>query len=251
LAVVGVLFLTPDSPALESLGPAELAASYFEQLHGFSALEAYESRRGRARTSFGLARRWRDGRADILIDIQSPQSFAKWALLLRHNFGRSDDLFVYVPGWRLVRRLSALQLEAEVIYQLLPLGDLRPIVPGELEYTRLGDTQIEGERCVEIEGRPRHVGLPFDRVELALSTRSGLALRTRYFQGPREIRRILVSPQDIREYEGRSLPQRRRIIIPPDPGVTEILLRNVLMDPILPDRLFTHHNLRVQRFPRF
>ena len=241
----------PQVRAYDDVDPRVLAETYFQRLHGFDALESYESRRGPARTSFGVARRWSQGRARILIDIQTPRAFDKWALLLRHNFDRSDDLFAYVPQLRSVRRLTALQLEAMVIFELLPLGEFRPIVPGELAYVRLPDAEVEGHPCVVIEGRPRHVGIPFDRVELALSPESGLALRTRYFRGETEIRRVLVSPEDVRDYEGRLLPGRRRILMPPDPGVTVVRLLKVMSDPILPERLFTKHGLRVQRFPGF
>ncbi|MFQ5515192.1 MAG: outer membrane lipoprotein-sorting protein [Myxococcota bacterium] len=234
-----------------SVDPRALAEDYFRQLHGFDALEAYVSRRGRARTAFGLARRWSAGRAELLIDIQTPRSFRKWALLLRHNLRRSDDLFVYVPQWRRVRRLTALQIEAEVIFQLLPLGDLRPIAPGELEYRLLGEASVEGRSCQLVEGRPTHAGLAFDRLELVISPESGLALRTRYFRGARELRRILVSPADIREYDGRKLPVRRRIVTPPDGGTTVLSLVNLMAEPELPANLFTSQNLRVQRFPGF
>jgi hypothetical protein len=91
----------------------------------------------------------------------------------------------------------------------------------------------------------------FDRVELALSPSSGLALRARYFRNSNEIRRVLVSPVDVRDYGDRRLPVRRRISAPPDDGVTELVLRNLVLDPVLPESLFTRHNLRVQRFPSF
>ncbi len=257
--VTGLLmlaFVLPTTPtaALEAADvddPTNLADAYFAQLYGFDALEAYESIRGPARATFSVARRWQNGRAKILIDVQAPDSFSKWALLLLHNRSRSDDLFAYIPSWRRVHRLTAIDLEMQVLFQVLSLGEFRPIAPGELEYARLPEAEVEGETCDVIEGRPRHRGLGFDRVELAISPRSGLALRTVFFKGSNEIRRILVSPADIREYGKRRLPVRRRISSPPADGVTELVLRNLILDPVLPDSMFTHHNLRVQRFPSF
>jgi len=168
-----------------------------------------------------------------------------------HNRNRSDDLFAYIPAWRRVHRLSAIDLEVQVIFQLLSLGEIRPIARGELEYVRLPDAEIEGQACQVVEGRPQHRGLGFDRVELAISPISGLALQSLFFKGSNLIRRILVSPEDIRDYQGRLLPVRRRITSPPDDEVTELILRNLMLDPVLPNSVFTHHNLRVQRFPGF
>ena len=254
--VTGLLVLKlvcPTAPvqAFEGTNPSAIADAYFEQLYGFNALEAYESTRGPARAVFAVARRWKKGSAKILIDVQAPESFSKWALLLLHNRKRSDDLFAYVPAWRRVHRLSAIDLEMQVLFQVLSLGEFRPISPGELEYVRLPDEEVEGETCQVVEGRPSHRGLGFDRMELAISPKSGLALRTRVFTGENEIRRILVSPEDIQKYGQRLLPVRRRIISPPDEGVTELVLRNLVLDPALPDSIFTQHSLRKQRFLGF
>jgi hypothetical protein len=44
---------------------------------------------------------------------------------------------------------------------------------------------------------------------------------------------------------------RRRLIQQPSGQETELLLRNFLLDPELPDRLFSAQTLRTQRFPSF
>ena len=107
VAALLVNLALPITPvrALEESDPTALADAYFEQLYGFNALEAYESIRGPARAVFAVARRWTRGSAKILIDVQAPDSFSKWALLMFHNRERSDDLFAYVPAWRRVQRL--------------------------------------------------------------------------------------------------------------------------------------------------
>ena len=48
-----------------------------------------------------------------------------------------------------------------------------------------------------------------------------------------------------------SLPAQRRIQSLPSGPDVELTLRNLMIHPDLPDRLFTEHNLRVQRFPSF
>ena len=251
LLVLALFSSAGPARGLEETDAAVLANAYFDQIYGFDALAAYESRRGGGSASFAVARRWRDGRAKILIDVLKPSSFSKWALLLLHNTDRSDDLFAYVPAWRKVTRLTAIDLETQVLFQLFPLGEFRPIAAGELAYRSLPDAVVEGEECIVVEGRPRHRGLGFDRVELSLSRKSGLALQSRFYRKANEIRRVLVSPEDIREYGDRLLPERRRILTPPDTGYTELILRNLDVDPVLPDSLFTQHNLRLQRFPSF
>ncbi len=243
----------PEDALVTPPDPRELGEGWFEQLQGFDALEAYEARAGRGVVQFVVARRWRDGRAQILVDVVSPRSYTKWAFLFLQNRERSDDFFVYVPGLRRVLRLPAVQLEGSIMAVLgrhATLADLRPILPGELEYELRPDSEIDGEPCWTVEARPADRWLGFERMELAISKRTGVALRTAMHKGS-EVRRILVSPKDVRIYEGRYLPIRRRLEVTPAGVTVEVFLRNLMIDPPLPDQLFSKQSLLTQRFPKF
>ncbi len=248
-----VAALAAGAPLAHAFNDSELAAlgdGHFARLYGFDALEAYRARRGRASASFVVMRRWQGGQAQVLIDVREPSSFRKWAILMLQRGHRSDDLFAYIPAWRRVQRLNPGLLQ-QPIFDLISLGDLRPISPGELAYVRLPNERVEGELCVVLEGRPLHRGLGFERVELALSGESGFALRTRYFRGDREMRRVLISPGDLRRFGGRELPSRRRILVDPEGEPTVVDLVNVMVDPLLPARLFSPQSLKSQHFPSF
>ena len=239
------------APALEGLELAELGDGHFTRLFGFDALEAYETRKGQASARYVVMRRWEAGEAEVLIDIREPAAFGKWAVLMLQRGGRSDDMFVFIPSpVRRVVRLNPMVLQ-QPIFELITLGELRPIAPGELEYRELGQEVIGGQDCVLVEGRPLHRGLGFKRVELAISKVSGFSLRTVYYARGRELRRVLISPADIRNLGGRRLPARRSILLPGDGPPTVVELLNVVVDVTLPERLFTHHALRTQNFPSF
>ena len=195
-------------------------------------------------------RRWESGAAEVLIDIREPAAFGKWAVLMLQRDERSDDIFAYIPALRRVVRLNPMVLQ-QPIFELVTLGEMRPIAPGELEYREVGEEEIAGEECVLVEGRPLHRGLGFRRVELAISKASGFSLRTVYFARGRELRRVLISPGDIRDLGGRRLPVRRSILLPGDDLPTILELLNAVIDATLPERLFTHHGLRAQNFPSF
>lgn len=257
------LWLVAPAPAqaLDLPDPTALAERFFERLYGFDALEAYEVRGGRVPIHFALARRWREGKAEIFIKIQAPRAVSKWAVLLRHSGRRSDDLFVFVPyigSDGRVFRVTAILAQEQALSGGLPLGEISPIAPGELAYARLPDRQVGGEPCYVVAGEPRHRGLGFERVELAISPESGMALESRYYAGSRETRRVLISPDEIGDFGERRLPVRRRIVmsasLDPEtdkPRIVELILRNLVLEPNLPDWLFTKHNLRVQHFPSF
>jgi hypothetical protein len=241
-----------ETPALALPADAtQLAEAWFHRIYGFDALQAFESKRGPVKTSFLVARRWVEGRVRIVVDVLAPQAFEDWAFMLIHNPDRSDDLFVYVPWMRRVRRLSAIELEKEMLFEVMPIGELRPITIGEMAYHTLGEERVAGEPCWLIEGRPLHRGISHTRVVLAVSKQSGFALRTEFYRGERVGRRVLIDPDDMDLYGDRLLPSRIQIETPPLEGVTQLTLRNVLVDPALPDYLFTSDNLIKQRFPRF
>ncbi len=229
-----------------------LAQGWFDQLLGFDALEAYRLGSGRMAMEFAVARKWHDGVARLLIDVSEPSEVASLGFLLLQRLNHSDDFFVYANATRRVRRLRAPDLAFELppTGASLPIAELRPFTPGELTFERLPDERVEGEPCRVVQGLRGRDWLHFDRIEFALSTRTGVALRTRYLRAGREIRRVEVSPEDVERREDRWLPIRRRVSTPGQ-GEVELVLRNLMLDPALPDRLFTSHSLRYQRFPAF
>jgi hypothetical protein len=247
-------------------GAEVIAQRWFDQLLGFDALEAYVAVAGKDKLGFAIARKWRDGLARIVFKVEEPAAIDELAALWIQNRDRSDDFFLYLtpqifpsgateaataPGGK-VRRLQMPRLDFEVPFTGggLPIGELRPFLPGELAWYRLDDAAVAGEPCWVVEGRPWRKRFRFDRLELAISTRTGVALRTRYFRGDAAIRSVDVERADVQERQGRYLPIRRRIS-----GVGtrsfELVLRNLVVDPALPERIFTSHTLRYQKFPRF
>jgi hypothetical protein len=87
-------------------------------------------------------------------------------------------------------------------------------------------------------------------LRLHLSQRTRAALRLAYYKDERLEREVLVSPADVKDHGGRWVAERR-VVRTADGRVSEFRLRNLLLDPELPDSLFTQQSLRTQRFPRF
>ena len=253
----------PAASALETNVPRALAEAHFGQLYAFNMVGAYESSHREAKLRFVVARRVTPERSELLIHVRAPASVQEelpegwrgplgehYALLLIHNRGRSDDLLVYLPLLLKVRRLPAPELQKQPMGRLIPVGDFRPIVSGELSYRLLPDAEIDGERHRVVEGRPIQRPIGFDRLELYFSPDAPLAVRTVFYMDGQELRRVEVDPGDVQSYGGRLLPKLTTITTP-DGGVTKVRLLNALVDLLLPEEIFTEHNLRVQRFPHF
>jgi hypothetical protein len=233
-----------------------LADAYFDEAERFDGFRTYEVKRGPASALFTIAQRWRDGLAELIVDIREPEAFSKWALLLQQNRGGSDDLFAYIDKTgsildRGVRRFAAAQIERHAFFDLLAVGDYRPTPRGELVYEAGADERLDGVPCHLVIATTPKPYLGFDRVELAFAADTGLLLESRFMQGDRETRRLTTAPGDFKDVGGRRLPFRRIAHSWADDGETEILLQRVVETPDLPDGLFSHLNLRVQHFPQF
>jgi hypothetical protein len=262
IAVLGVFLLAApsvaratgeDPPSSPEPSAEELGSRWFDQMFGFDAMEAYEARSKAHRVEFVVLRKWNGPAAELLIDLRAPRAVSSWAYLFRHNPGRPDDLFIYSSGLRRVRRIPPPRMSFPLPFlgAALSVLNFRPFLPGELLYERLPDVAIQGEPCYGLALRPASPALGFDRVELAISRRTGVALRERYFRKGSETLRVRVRPEAAHRYEDRWLPEQRRIQSLPTGPEVELTLRNLMIQPALPDRLFTEHNLRVQRFPSF
>jgi hypothetical protein len=245
--------LTRDVTPVTPFDPTELAESYFEQSERFDAFMTYEVKRGPAGALFSIARRWRDGLAELLFYVRAPESFEKWAMLMRENHGGSDDLFFYAGDAtdRRVRRLASSHLERQAIFELIALGDYRPTARGELSYEAGPDETLDSVPCHMVVARSPHPYLGFDKTELVFAAEQRLLLQTRFFRGEKEVRRLSTTLADYQDIGGRKLATRWTAKRWADQGETEIVLRRVVETADLPDGLFSQRSLAIQHFPEF
>jgi hypothetical protein len=246
---------TPPAPLGDALpeaaDPGALAEAYFDETERFDAFLTYEVSRGPARTLFTIARRWRDGLAEVLFDVREPPSFDKWAILMRQTRGGSDDLFLYAGSATdgKVRRLASSQIERQAVFELLAIGDYRPTPRGELSYEAGPDEELDGVPCHIVIARARYLG--YDRLELVFAASTKQLLQSRFIRRDQEVRTLTSTLADYKDFGGHRLPIRRLARRWGDDGETEIVLQRVVETPDLPDALFSHLNLRVQHFPEF
>jgi hypothetical protein len=250
--------LPPDTDA------TEIAERWFHQSQGFNALEAYEIGGLNQKISFALARKWDGRRVKVLSYVTAPKELDELAYLILREPGRPADVFSYAtpkiydrgrigagPTPRTVFRVprfgsglgtgTASSIASEVV---------GPILPGDFTHARLPDAEIEGQSCFVIESRPVRSTRALSHLHLFISHDTGVALRTVYYRDDVRLRTVNVLPADVRQYDTRWLPMRRRVQTA-DGSEAELVLRNVVTDIPLDDQLFTHHNLRIQRLPKF
>jgi hypothetical protein len=240
--------------------PEALAQGWFDRLHGGNAIEFWTTEWGGGEVVFALARRWQEGRPEIFFHILAPRAYDELNFLLRErDAGRLELLYYRTPKMFPAGRKAARVMPASVPtpLQRLPFAaglpaivDIEPARASDYSFTRLPDARVANRDCRVIEGRPLASGLGFDRVRLSLAHETGVALETAWLQEEKLVLRVEVDPSSVRDYDGRFLPTRRSVERP-GAGTQVFSLTRLMLDPVLPDQLFTTQNLKLGHFPSY
>ncbi len=240
--------------------PEALAQAWFDQLFGGNAIEYWTTDWAGGELDFAVARRWLAGRPEEFVHIFAPHEYAELNLLLReHRDGRLELLYYRTPRLFPADAKVARIMPASVPPPLdrlpfaagLPaVSDVVPMRASDYAFTRLADTRVAGQPCRVIEGRPHATDLGFDRIRFSLAHETGVALESSWLVGEKLVRRIAIDPANVRDYEGRFLPTRRSVERPGN-AAQVYTLRRLMLDPVLPDQLFTTQNLKLGRIPSY
>jgi hypothetical protein len=237
---------------------AAIAALWLERSQGFDALEAWELRGLEQDFRFAVARKWEGARVKILAYAVAPELIKNAAYVAHLRPREPSEVWIRGPesmtqknqpritrarGTAAPPGSGAVSIAAEVVL---------PTLHGDFAYRRAPDASIRDEPCSVIESRPldRQQRRGYDRLVYWISQRSGIALRKVYYRGTRELRRVDVLEADVSNVEGHL--QVGRLVVRTGGGeLAELTLHNSVADVELADGLFTEHNLKVRRFPRF
>ena len=240
--------------------PAQLAALARQRNFGTTAVEVWKSEWQGQELSYGVARRWVSGKAEVFVRVFEPHKYEPLAFLIRERedgapgieYFRSPKLFgVDRRTGRTLDVVLASPIERLPFAPGLPaLADLWPQRASDFALARLADRASDGRPCRVLEERLRAGAGDYDRVLTFLARDSGLALETQYLRGEHLVRRVTVSAGDV-EGAGESAVIRRRTIERPGEADQVVTLLNFNLDPVLPDQLFTSSNLRAGRFPSY
>jgi len=240
--------------------PEALAQAWFDQLHGGNAIEFWTTEWAGGEIVFGVARRWQAGRPEVFVHLFAPRVYDELNFLLRERADARNELLYYrtpklFPGGAKAARVMPTvvpdPLERLPIAEGLPaIVDIEPSRASDYSFTRLPDARVANRPCRVIEGRPRASDLGFDLVRFSLASETGVALETAWLKAGELVRRVEVEPDAVRDYDGRFLPTRRSVERPGN-SAQVFVLSTLMLDPPMPDQLFTTQNLKLGRFPSY
>ena len=167
--------------------------------------------RAGGRRSLTAKLEWKRGEEDrsrLRIRVEAPSDMRGAAYLVVEKPG-DDDMFMYVPAARRVRRIAGGMLEGDLWGTDFSYEDIKQLqgISGSGARERLPDTELSGRPVWVVAHRPDDSEQSsYTRIVTYVDRDTCIAIRTEFFQrgeGPRKVLRA--DPKSFRQVDGRWL----------------------------------------------
>jgi len=188
------------------------------------------------------------GRTYDLFSIRGGTDLRDYRSLRIQGRGESDDLFVWVPDLRRVRRLTSAQRGDQFFGSNLSLEDLEVHFPERHEIVGRATTLVEGEPAHIVTTHPLYDS-GYDRADFFIAQSDYAMLEIRFYHvGALEAYKIARMPRaETESLNGHHLP-RRMIFQDLEAGTqTEIYFRSRRVNPPIDQSLLTKTTLESHR----
>ncbi len=196
-----------------------------------------------------------DGRHGALLRLIAPDEVAKMSVLVREAEAgalaeqgpRGSEIYLYLPEFRRVRRVSARQATTSLFGTAFSYEDFERL-QGQVRSSRietLGELSTAGRNTYLIEARPDPgVESPYTSVRSLIDAETCLPLRVEYFDASGELsKRLETDPATFEQIKGIWIA-RKIAMIDLEDGIESVLsIDAIQFDEDVPDRLFTPANL--------
>jgi hypothetical protein len=188
---------------------------------------------------------WKRGEEDrprVRIRVQAPPDLRDAAYLVIEKPG-DDDMFMYVPALRKVRRIAGGMLEGELWGTDFSYEDIKQVqgITGSGARERLPDAEVSGRPAWVVEHRPDgSEGSPYTRIVAYVDRATCVALRTEFFQRGERPRKVLVAdPESLLQVGGRWLAGSLEMEDLRDETRSWLRVLKVEHDTEIPERVFS------------
>lgn len=256
LWIAAALLLVPHASAIEDALPEpDPARTLLERTyrnlydHDFIQTLRLESRfrggRSVTRRVQIVRRRGPDG-GRALVRFLEPEDIRKTSLLLLEREEGYDDVYLYLPAFRLVKHLSVSQRADAFFGTDVSYEDLEPKDPDDFEARWLGPSRAGERDCMRLELRPR-AGQEsmYDRVIPCIDPERAVILSAEFHRGNELLKRLWVDATSIERHGRVLMPGRVRIETPRRGTETLVVTEAYEAVDEVPDSLFTRSNLEL------
>jgi hypothetical protein len=188
------------------------------------------------------------GRLNSISRLEKPEYLRGMTILSLEKGGGRHDVFAFLPSLGRVRRITTAQKSDAFFGSDITYEDLERRRIEEFDLEPLEPAEHEGEAVYRIRGAMTQKG-SYSHVEFIIAQSDRAILVTRFYKrGDERPYRVIVAPRaTMLAQEGHVLPTR---LIASDElrgTTTEVVIRNLRINPPLDDRLFTVATLEHER----
>lgn len=237
------------SPAPESA--AELVDRAFRNLYGEDyvqvmtlATRARGSREMKKRLQITRRQSVRPGKA--LLRFLAPATIRRTSVLVLENERAPDDLYVYLPGVRLTRHLSASQRSDSFFGTDLSYEDVEPKRVEDWEVAWADEGEAYDRPCALVELRVRE-GLEsaYERTRSCIERERAIILWSDFYRHGSVLKRLEIDPEQVKLVGNRYIPFLMTMTTPKMRSETRIITESYDLREAIPDELFSTWNLEV------
>ncbi len=214
---------------------------------------ASRSRGGReVRRRLQLTRRQSVRPGKALLRFLYPETVRRTSVLILEQEGRSDDLFVYLPGVDMTRRLSASQRADSFFGTDLSYEDVEPKRITDYEVVWAPDSNVTPEQKVaaaeagcellEVRGTAQFDSV-YERQVICVEVARSIIVWTDYYAGGKHLKRLTLDPAEVRAIGGHYVPFAITVETPAQHSVTRVITESYEVLAEIDDRLFDTWNL--------
>jgi hypothetical protein len=165
-------------------------------------------------------------------------------MLVIEQDDRDDDVFLYLPAFDSIRRVSSAQRADSFFGTNLTYEDLEPKRVADYEARLVGRDAVNGVPCSLLEARPRPgLASSYERTISCIDTERAVALRTDYYVRGRVLKRIECDPNRIQFVGERHIPFEARVRSRENGSETIVVTESYETGSQIPDTLFTAMHL--------
>lgn len=178
-----------------------------------------------------------------LIRFLDPYDVRRTAVLVLQNEGALDDLYVYLPALRMIRRISSAQRADSFFGTDLSFEDIEPKVADDYVATRVS-YEVRGGDCAGLEIVSReNVRSSYERMVLCVESDRNLIHGIDYYRNAELIKQLDVDVSSVRVIGDRYIPFMMTMRTLRTRSETRIVTEHYELADDIPESVFSTRNL--------
>lgn len=181
-----------------------------------------------------------------LVRFLDPFDIRGTSMLVIENSDRHDEVFLYLPAFGKVRRVSSAQRFDAFFGTDFSYEDLEPKTSGDYESRIIGADRVEDVPCTLVECRARRgFESQYERTVACIDPERAVILWTDFYLKGRVSKRLVSDPRRIEKIGDRWVPFEARISSHTRGSETRLVTESYELRDSIPDSLFTAPNLEL------